>query len=166
MTNDRAQVSKVSRLREAGLKATGPRLAILAALETDRRHPSAEQIHARLAETHPSMSLSTVYSTLDAFARAGLIRKVNGLDGRLRVDGTREDHDHAVCRVCGSIFDVDRDCFALPPAPERLPRGLDVLQVRLEYDVVCSACRGGSDDAGPAPTTRTDEPGGGRCPRR
>lgn len=151
MTNS-IQAMHADRLREAGLKATGPRLAILAALERDRRHPSAEQIHARLAHDHPSLSLSTIYSTLEAFARAGLIRRVNGLDGRLRVDGTRGDHDHAVCRVCGSIYDVDRDCFTLPPGPDCLPSGLQVVRVRLEYEVVCASCRG-ADDGGERPRT-------------
>jgi Fe2+ or Zn2+ uptake regulation protein len=135
------------RLREAGLKATGPRLAILAALEQERCHPGAEQIHAMLADSHPSLSLSTVYTTLEAFVRAGLIRKVNGSDGRLRVDGTREDHDHAVCRRCGTIFDVKRSCYPLPQAPDCLPSGLDVVGVRVEYEVICKACRGGNDGA-------------------
>ncbi len=161
MATNPPQAMHADRLREAGLKATGPRLAILAALERDRRHPSAEQIHAWLAHDHPSLSLSTIYSTLEAFARAGLIRRVNGLDGRLRVDGTREDHDHAVCRFCGSIYDVYRGCFALPPVPDRLPSGLEVVQVRLEYEVVCAACRG-ADDGGDSPRiAEVDESGSG-----
>lgn len=141
MSNSAPRASHAERLREAGLKATGPRLAILSALEQDRSHPSAEQIHALLADTHPSLSLSTVYSTLECFARAGLIRRVNGRDGKLRVDGTRGDHDHAVCRTCGTIFDVDRSRCPLPDPPARLPRGLEVVNVRLEYEVVCASCR-------------------------
>ena len=157
----RSQTTNAERLRRAGLKATGPRLAILAALELDRRHPSAEQVHERLAGDHPSLSLSTIYSTLESFARAGLIRKVNGRDGKLRVDGTRGDHDHAVCRECGAIFDVDRAVCALPPVPDRLPSGLEVVKVRVEYEVVCAACRGG-DEGGPVSrVTDTDEAGGG-----
>jgi Fe2+ or Zn2+ uptake regulation protein len=155
----RSQLNHADRLRRAGLRATGPRLAILAALEQDRRHPSAEQVHALLAEEHPSLSLSTIYSTLETFARAGLIRRVNGLDGKLRVDGTGEDHDHAVCRECGSIFDVDRGCTALPSAPDCLPSGLEVVQVRLEYEVVCAACRGERGEGLSRDTNRADEPG-------
>jgi Fe2+ or Zn2+ uptake regulation protein len=136
----RPQPNHRERLRDAGLKATGPRLAILAALETDRTHPSAEQIHSRLAASHPSLSLSTVYSTLETFVEAGLIRRVNPREGKLRVDGTRGDHDHAVCRGCGAIFDVDRERFPLPEPPATLPRGLEVVSVRVEYEVVCAAC--------------------------
>ena len=64
-------------------------------------------------------------------------------DGRLRVDGTQEDHDHALCRGCGTVFDVDRSCYPLPQAPRCLPRGLDVVSVRVEYDVICSRCGDG-----------------------
>jgi len=156
---NRTDSTDADRLRQAGLKATGPRLAILAALERDRRHPSAEQVHARLASEHPSLSLSTVYSTLEVFARAGLIRKVNGPDGKLRVDGTRGDHDHAVCRHCGSIYDVDRDCLALPPAPDCLPSGLEVVRVRVEYEVVCATCRGPGDGGATPRTKEADQPG-------
>ena len=149
------EASNAERLRDAGLKATGPRLAILAALERDRRHPSAEQIHDALAPGHPSISLSTVYSTLEAFVRAGLIRKVAAQDGRLRVDGTRGDHDLALCRRCGAIFDVDRSCYPLPQAPRCLPRGLDVVSVRVEYEVICSACGDGAPDTDPPTSNAT-----------
>ena len=132
---------RASRLRKAGLKVTGPRLAILDALELNRNHPSAEGLHQSLLATHPSLSLSTVYVTLEAFARTGLVRKLPEVDGRLRVDGNTEEHDHAICRGCGTIFDVDRECRPLPTAPGRLPEGLHVLGVRVAYDVLCTACR-------------------------
>jgi Fe2+ or Zn2+ uptake regulation protein len=160
----RSQLNHADRLRRAGLRATGPRLAILAALEQDRRHPSAEQVHALLAEEHPSVSLSTVYSTLETFARVGLIRRVNGMDGKLRVDGTGEDHDHAVCRECGSIFDVARGCVALSPAPDCLPSGLEVLQVRLEYEVLCGTCRKDDAEGISRPVKQADELGREHAP--
>jgi len=61
---------KAARLREAGLKATAPRIQILAALEIDKSHPTAEELHDRLRGEHPSLSLSTVYKTLEVFLRA------------------------------------------------------------------------------------------------
>jgi Fur family peroxide stress response transcriptional regulator len=135
---------RAERLRAAGLKVTAPRLAILGALEQNRQHPSAEELHQGLAELHPSLSLSTVYVTLEAFVRAGLVNKMPEVDGRLRVDGIQQPHDHAICRRCGAIFDIDRDHFPLPSAPDRLPEGLEVLGVRVEYDVLCSSCGGES----------------------
>lgn len=129
-------------LRVKGLRATGPRVAILEALRIDRHHPTPEQIFTRLREEHPSLSLSTVYQTLEVFLAAGLCRRVNAGDGRLRVDGTAHDHDHAVCRHCGAVSDVARDAHHPSPVPA-LPSGMELLEVRVEYDVVCAACASG-----------------------
>lgn len=136
------------RLRHAGLKVTGPRVAILAALEVDRTHPTAERIHEGLREGHPTLSLSTVYEALEAFIGVGLCRRVPALDGRLRVDGTVQDHDHAVCGLCGRIFDVERGPLRIPDPPRVLANGLTVRRVRIEYDVICSGCATGAVEDG------------------
>jgi Fe2+ or Zn2+ uptake regulation protein len=138
-------------LREAGLRATSPRIAILSALLDNRSHPTAEHIHANLRDDHPSLSLSTVYSTLETFLTAGLCRRVNSDGSRLRVDGILSDHDHAVCGSCGRIFDIDRDVFRLPEPPAALPGGLEVRAVRVEYDVMCGDCRTTSTAEGSSP---------------
>lgn len=131
---------QAERLREAGLKATGPRIAILDAVERNSDHPSAEDIYQELVESHPSLSLSTVYGTLNAFAKAGLVRKLSEVDGRLRVDGTKSSHDHAICRMCGTIFDIAPHPNTILTPPAELPGGLAVLDIRIEYDVVCAKC--------------------------
>ena len=131
---------QADRLREAGLKATGPRVAILDAIERNPNHPSVEEIYQELAEGHPTLSLSTVYSTLNAFVRAGLVRKLSEVDGRLRIEGATRPHDHAICRTCGAIYDVEPSGERAPAPPAELPGGLIVLDMRVEYDVVCAGC--------------------------
>lgn len=130
-----------ARLRRAGLRVTGSRLAILAALARDRTHPNVWDLHRRLSARHPSLSVSTVYLALDAFAKAGLVRRISGRDGRLRVDGTPANHDHAVCRGCGGVFDVPAIDLGPRPPPAGLPRGAKVLGARVEYEVVCGRCQ-------------------------
>jgi Fe2+ or Zn2+ uptake regulation protein len=127
-------------LRERGLRATGPRLLILGMLRRRRTHPTPEEIHAGAREEHPALSLSTVYQTLETFLQAGLCRRMATPDGCLRVDGTVDDHDHAVCRSCGTIFDLEpRDRDRLPE-PRGLPRGTRLMRVCVEYDVICPSC--------------------------
>lgn len=133
-------VARAEKLRAAGLKATAPRLTILEALETDRRHPSAEMIFESLIDKSPSLSLSTVYQTLETFLQRGLLRRIAGAGGKLRVDGTLQDHDHAVCRTCGAVFDVDPDLIKRPRPPASLPHGLQVKNLFVEYEVLCSDC--------------------------
>ncbi len=108
-------------LRGAGLRATGPRLLILETLLGDASHPTPETLHGRLRARHPSLSLSTVYQTLEAFVKAGLCRRVNAGDNRLRVDGTALDQDHAVCRACGRVFDIPRTSRARLEGDVALP---------------------------------------------
>lgn len=114
---------------------------ILEAIGNNCHHPTVEQIHASLLDHHPSLSLSTVYETLDVFIRNGLCRRITGAGDCMRVDGTPQDHDHAICWVCRAIFDIDQQWFPLPAPPTRLPNGLLVKGLRLEYDVICTACR-------------------------
>jgi Fur family peroxide stress response transcriptional regulator len=130
----------VEKLRGVGLKATGPRVMLLTALEQDHSHPTAEQLYENLRLDHPSLSLSTVYQTLDAFLRTGLCRRVSDTGDCLRVDGTPQNHDHAICRICGTIFDIDRQFFPRPTPPALLPHGLTVTGVRVEYEVICASC--------------------------
>ena len=130
----------VERLRQAGLKATGPRVMVLTALEEDHRHPTAEQLYETLRPHHPSLSLSTVYQTLDAFVRTGLCRRVSDGGGRLRVDGTPQDHDHAICHTCGTIFDIDRRLFPRSAPPTQLPPDMTVTGLHIVYDVICATC--------------------------
>ena len=130
-----------ARLRDAGLRVTAPRIAVLEELERNRSHPNPIDIHRLLSARHPSLSLSTVYLTIEAFAKAGLVHRVPAPDGRLRVDGVVEAHDHAVCRRCGDVFDLPARRPTVRAAPRGLPRGTRVIGARVEYDVLCVRCQ-------------------------
>jgi Fe2+ or Zn2+ uptake regulation protein len=116
-------------------------VAVLEELERNRSHPNPLDIHRLLSARHPSLSLSTVYLTIEAFAAAGLLHRMPARDGRLRVDGVVEEHDHAVCRRCGDVFDLPAHASIPRAAPRGLPRGTRVLGARIEYDVLCARCR-------------------------
>ncbi len=131
-----------ARLRQAGLRVTASRIAVLDELEQNRSHPNPIDIHRLLSVRHPSLSLSTVYLTIEAFAKAGLLHRLPARDGRLRVDGVVEEHDHAVCRRCGDVFDLAaRRAPIARAAPRGLPRGTRVLGAHIEYDVLCARCQ-------------------------
>ena len=140
MKPGRPVANVAARLRDAGLRVTAPRVAVLEEIESNRSHPNAIEIHRVLHARHPSLSLSTVYLTFEAFAKAGLLRLMPARDGRLRVDGVVEEHDHAVCRRCGDVFDLPGKTPISRAAPRGLPRGTRVLSARVEYDVLCARC--------------------------
>jgi Fe2+ or Zn2+ uptake regulation protein len=111
-------------------------------------------IYEGLRERHPSLSLSTVYATMESFARSGLVRRIASAPGRLRIDGTPHDHDHAVCRTCGEVFDIDLSLIERPLAPEELPFGLKLEGLRVEYEVICPTCRGDEAPSDTPPSRR------------
>lgn len=135
-------------LREAGLKATPQRLAVLRALAGDQTHPTAQELYERLSATFPGLSVATVYNTLAALTRVQHCRPLE-LGGPVRFDPNVEPHDHAVCERCGSIRDVQRDPAAVSGSsvftssgetPAGTLGGFQVQHVERIYRGLCAAC--------------------------
>jgi Fur family peroxide stress response transcriptional regulator len=96
----------VSRCRAAGLVLTPQRLAVFRNLAVVDTHPSAEELYAALRRELPTLSLATVYKTLDTLARIGAVRRVSRDGARSRWDAALESHHHLVCIQCGEVSDV------------------------------------------------------------
>ena len=93
------------RLMEAGLKATHQRLVILDALQDSRQHPTAEQVYATIKPGNPTISLATVYKTLETFVENDLIHKVSTREGQMRYDPVLDNHGHIFCANTHEIVD-------------------------------------------------------------
>jgi Fur family peroxide stress response transcriptional regulator len=123
------------KLAEAGLKATQQRLVIYKALHDSRQHLSAEQLYRIILPDHPTISLGTVYKTLDTFVEKGLIRRVPCEDGTLRFDARMDMHHHIFCEDTGEIMDWDdaelNALLAEYLKKKQLP-GLEVVGVQLQ----------------------------------
>ena len=94
-------------LKNAGLKATLPRLRILHMLESSStRHLSAEDIYKALLEQGEDVGLATVYRVLTQFEQAGLVQRHN-FDGAHAVFELAEGrhHDHMVCIETGHVIE-------------------------------------------------------------
>lgn len=130
-------------LRDNGLKATTQRLAILTVLMEQGEHPTAEEIHERLADEHPTLSLSTVYDTLARLGELGIVDPLHIGDGVTRYEFHNDPHVNVVCSQCRSIVDVDS--VELEPFLERVQAetGYDVYDQQLELRGRCQDCAGG-----------------------
>lgn len=70
-------------------------------------HRTAEDLFTDLRTQYPSLSLGTVYRTLESFAEAGLVRKLPGaLDGPARFDADVRPHHHLVDPERGLLHDL------------------------------------------------------------
>lgn len=96
----------IDALRTTGLRATPQRLVIFALLSGRTDHPTAEDLYHDLHSEHPTLSLSTVYATLDSLEKVGLCRRVNLGEGKDRYEGPSAAHPHLACLSCHSVIDL------------------------------------------------------------
>lgn len=82
------------KLASKGLKATPQRLYVYEALLNSRNHPTAEEVYKKVSQVLPSVSLSTIYNTLETFVEHRLINKVYNETGIARYDAFVETHHH------------------------------------------------------------------------
>ncbi len=81
---------------EKGLKMTIQRVAILEYLMKTKTHPSAEMIYEHIRKKYPTITLSTVYNTLETLVNKGIIKKIPTFSGISRYDADLEPHIHIV----------------------------------------------------------------------
>ena len=128
-------------LRDAGLRITAPRRAVLAAV---REHPHADTetllavVRARLG----SVSHQAVYDVLRALTDAGLVRRIQPAGSVARSEArVGDNHHHLVCRSCGTVRDVDcavGEPSCLTPSDDG---GFAIDEAEVVYWGRCPACR-------------------------
>ncbi|MHB1173421.1 MAG: Fur family transcriptional regulator [Lacisediminihabitans sp.] len=94
-------------LRDAGLRVTSGRVALLEALD-GRPHSDAETLFRALRETLPGTSIQSVHNVLGDLTSARIIRRIEPAGSPARYERRVDDnHHHLVCTSCGTITDVD-----------------------------------------------------------
>ncbi|HEV7824882.1 MAG TPA: Fur family transcriptional regulator [Mycobacteriales bacterium] len=131
-----------ARLREAGLRVTGPRLAVLSVL-ADRAHVDVETVRSAVHERLGGVSTQAVYDVLRAFTAAGLVRRIEPAGSpALFETRTGDNHHHIVCRGCGSVADVDCVVGAAPCLePSSAPPGFLLDEAEVTFWGVCISCQ-------------------------
>ena len=120
------------------------REAIMQALRSRSDHPTAETLYHALRETHPNISLGTVYRNLALLDQMEEIIRLPGQNSPDRYDGTTSPHDHLLCRGCGGVDDLP-DMGAIVDLG--LVREIAARQhmavegYRIVFDGLCKACR-------------------------
>ena len=97
----------IQALRSKGYKATPQRIAICKMALGSKEHPSVQKIYREVKQMHPTVSLATVYTTLNILKESGLIQELNFPQGQTRFDPNLEAHINFVCRLCGNIQDSE-----------------------------------------------------------
>ncbi len=134
--------------RSTGRKVTAQRQCIFRLLEGNVTHPSAEAVYEVARQEMATISLKTVYQTLNELAELGEVTALDLGTGTVRFDPNVDTvHHHLVCRSCGKVRDVDTD-FAGLTVPRGQHQGYEVRSAEVVFRGLCEDCRA-------QPSTRT-----------
>ena len=98
---------------DAGLKMTGQRRAILEVLERADDHPSVETLYMRSKERDASISIATVYRTLNLLGQMNLVKKHDFNENHARFEANLEQHYHFIDVNTGEVVEFkDEDLDA------------------------------------------------------
>jgi Fur family ferric uptake transcriptional regulator len=132
-----------TQLRQAGLRVTAQRAAVLRVLAHSEEHLSAEQIWEQAKAYDASINLATVYRTLSTLKELGIIdpRSLTA-DGRRRFyeSAAKPRHYHFTCLGCGRVQEFESDL--LDRAREQIARqhGFHITTARITFEGLCECC--------------------------
>jgi Fur family peroxide stress response transcriptional regulator len=93
------------KLKDAGLRVTPQRQAILEAVIVLGNHPTVDNIIEYIRDTYPHIATGTVYNVLDILVEKGIIRHVKTDRDAMRYDAILENHHHLYCAQSNRIED-------------------------------------------------------------
>lgn len=129
-------------LRKSNLRLTGPRRAVIEAVELEGKHQDAEFIVAAARRRVSSLSRQAVYDNLNALVAAGILRRIEPA-GRPALYETRvgDNHHHLICRRCQTTVDIDCAVGAAPCLQPSEDYGFVIDEAEVVYWGVCPSCQ-------------------------
>jgi len=125
--------------KDAKFKLTPQRLAILDYLKDNCDHPSAETIYKEIRKRFSTMSLATVYNTLETLRKNGKILELTIDPAKKRFDPSIEPHHHLICIRCKKIIDIHMDYNLHIPNEKKM--GFELVGNHIEFYGVCPECK-------------------------
>ena len=127
-------------LHGRGQRVTPQRLILHRLLRAGPQHLTAEQLLGRSRAQLPSVSLPTVYATLDLFEELGVVRRVPGTGPAQVYDSRVDRHHHLRCVRCGRVSDLETDVDLDGVAGAARAQGFAAERVDVTVSGLCAAC--------------------------
>ena len=138
-------------LREAALRVTRPRVAVVGAVY-DHPHADTDSILSAVRADLGDVSHQAVYDVLRALTLARLVRRIQPPGSVARYESrVGDNHHHVVCRSCGRIADVDCAVGDTPCLTASDDHGFDIDEAEVVYWGLCPNC-----STQPHPTARQE----------
>ena len=128
-------------LREAGLRATPSRIAVLRLLREAEAPVSHGEVVGKLASQ--AWDPATIYRNLTDLADVGLARRTDVGDHVWRFEAVTDSHaatahPHFVCTECGTVECLPDVDYVVPRA--KAPRAIRQKRVEVQMRGLCDAC--------------------------
>ena len=130
----------IKRLKDKGITLTPQRIAIIEYMMNNKNHPTADEIYNAIKKKYWTISVATVYSTLELLEELGEIQKIY-TDSSARYDWNKKPHHHFICRKCGKIYDIEDEfteiCPIISVAKEQ---GYKIENIKAYFYGLCPKC--------------------------
>ena len=131
----------IAKLRKGEYRLTPQRVELIRLIAVSEGHPSASDLYNQIKIQFPTMSLATVYKTLDLLKDLGEVLEI-GLRDDNHYDGNRpQPHPHLICMKCGKI--VDGEVSLDQEAIKKLEKesGYTILRPQVTLYGLCPDCK-------------------------
>lgn len=124
----------------SGHRLTPQRREIYEVLLSERDHPTATEVFLRAKRRLPALSLATVYNSLEALVKSGLVKQVNVEREATRYCPNLDEHNHFVCESCGKVFDIPTGSKSRRALIAEVPEGFVVRRAETTLYGLCPNC--------------------------
>jgi Fe2+ or Zn2+ uptake regulation protein len=139
--NDLAVIGE-RRLRAAQKRITPQRRLVLDILAESSGHLDAYDIYEKGRRQDVSLSLSTVYRTLNVLKATGVVHELHLDEEHHHYElGNKDEHAHLVCLECGQVIEVDSQSFAAVAKATAKAYGFQIATAQVELTGYCANCR-------------------------
>jgi len=124
-----------------GRPVTAQRQLLLSLLKNAGGHISAKELYKQASRKNDSISLATVYRTLQLFKELGLVeeRRLGQVYCRYEVKSSIE-HQHLVCRSCGRVIEFESPLIRKLVEALKQEHGFNLTKVDLYMEGYCQDC--------------------------
>ncbi len=127
-------------LRRHGVQVTPQRLAVLRAISS-HPHIAADAAGEIARADIGAISRQSVYDTLALLTDEGLIRRIQPVGSPARYeDRVGDNHHHLICRICGTVADVDCAVGFTPCLTASNDLGFEIDEAEVAYWGRCPQC--------------------------
>ena len=116
----------------AGLKMTGPRKTILKVLGESADHPSVEAVYERAKALDSTISIATVYRTLNMLDELDLVTRHEFNESFSRYETNMEHHHHLIDMESGEVIEFQNQELEVLKERIALELGYELIDHRLE----------------------------------